>query len=132
VKNLPRTGTEPLYEPLDALACMQGLGRLVELGELKTTGKKGLGPLARELREECGEALKVDSVWLMDDYAFMRSDGVPVLGLSYVARWLSGEPVLNEENQRFEWVTVDESKMYALIPDIHGELEQAQRRMEPF
>jgi hypothetical protein len=35
LKKLPRTGTDPTYEPLTAGACREGLEQLVEHGELQ-------------------------------------------------------------------------------------------------
>jgi hypothetical protein len=42
MKNLPRTGTDPIYEPLDATGCSQGLQSLVALGVL--TSERPSGP----------------------------------------------------------------------------------------
>jgi 8-oxo-dGTP pyrophosphatase MutT (NUDIX family) len=84
-----------------------------------------LPALRREIDEECGPAFCYGNVWLMEDYAFLRDDGMPVLGISYVAEWVAGLPELNEENDLLVWATVEESKHYALIPDIHGEIERA-------
>jgi hypothetical protein len=38
LKNLPRRGADPVYEPLSGLSCDEGLARLVELGELESLG----------------------------------------------------------------------------------------------
>jgi hypothetical protein len=35
LKNLPRRGTDPVYEPLSGLSCGEGLAALVEAGELE-------------------------------------------------------------------------------------------------
>lgn len=35
LKNHPRTGTDPLYEPLHASACEMGLARLAQLGDIE-------------------------------------------------------------------------------------------------
>ena len=34
-KNLPRTGTDPIYEPLDPLSCEEGFQVLIDSGELE-------------------------------------------------------------------------------------------------
>jgi hypothetical protein len=44
LQKLQRHGTDPLYEPLSASACREGLARLVELGELEVIGKTEVGP----------------------------------------------------------------------------------------
>jgi hypothetical protein len=38
LKNLPRTNTDPIYEPMGFWSCASGLKRLVELGELEPLG----------------------------------------------------------------------------------------------
>jgi hypothetical protein len=38
MKNLPRRGTDPLYEPLSGLSCDEGLAALVEEGMLEAIG----------------------------------------------------------------------------------------------
>jgi hypothetical protein len=35
LQNLQRTGTDPVYEPLHAITCQEGLAKLVELGEIE-------------------------------------------------------------------------------------------------
>ncbi len=51
MQNLPRTGTDPIYEPLDAITCQDGLCQLVSDGELEVgsypngnPGKPDLAP----------------------------------------------------------------------------------------
>ncbi len=38
LKNHPRTGTDPVYEPLHAINCQEGLARLTELREIEGSG----------------------------------------------------------------------------------------------
>ena len=81
--------------------------------------------LKREIREEAG--LEVDRLNYLCDLAFIRSDGVPVVTLSYYGDWKSGDVQLNKESIDYRWVTAEEAKHYDLIEGILEEIEMADR-----
>ena len=61
------------------------------------------------------------------DLAFVRSDGVPVITLSYYGDWQKGEVKLNEENIDYKWVTLAEAKNYDLIEGLLEEMAMADK-----
>ncbi|MBI2042103.1 MAG: NUDIX domain-containing protein [Candidatus Nealsonbacteria bacterium] len=77
--------------------------------------------LRREIREETG--LEVDALNYLVDIAFIRPDGIPVVILSYYAKYKSGEVKLDEDNIDYAWVSSGEAKNYDLIDGILGEIE---------
>jgi len=81
--------------------------------------------LKREVREETG--LEVDKFNYLLDLAFIRSDGVPVITLSYWGNWKAGEVKLNDENIDYKWVTLEEAKNYDLIEGLLEEMMMADK-----
>lgn len=79
----------------------------------------------REVREEVG--LEIGDVHYLTDLVFIRSDGYPVVTISYWAKYKSGEVVLNHEMTEFAWVTAAEAKKYDLIEGIAEEIEETDR-----
>jgi len=77
--------------------------------------------LKREIKEEVG--LEVEKIKYLLDLVFIRSDGVPVVTLSYYCDWKAGEVKLNEENTDYHWVTYEEAKNYYLIEGILEEIK---------
>lgn len=77
--------------------------------------------IRREVREEVG--LEVWEPWPVCTLAFVRSDGIPVVVLSYAAE-LAGpdDVVLDEDATHFAWVTAEEAARYDLIDGIQHEL----------
>lgn len=82
--------------------------------------------LRREVREEVG--LEIGPPTLVCDLAFIRPDGQPVLVLSYMADYVSGEVAYDEDTIGHAWVTAEEAKNFDLIDGIQWELEQAERQ----
>ncbi len=83
-------------------------------GALKNT-------LKREVREET--SLEIEDPEYLMDITFIRSDGIPVLVLSYFAQYKSGEVVLDVHNSDYKWVTVEEAKGYDFIEGIWEQIE---------
>jgi NADH pyrophosphatase NudC (nudix superfamily) len=82
--------------------------------------------LRREIREEVG--LEIGTPEYLCDLAFIRPDGLPILVLSYIAPYVSGEVSFDDkENTDHAWVTVEEAKNYDLLEGMLDELEQADR-----
>jgi len=81
----------------------------------------------REVREETG--LEIANIDYVTSLATIDSDGVPLLVISCVADWASGEVVLQEEEpDRYAWITTAEAKDYDLIGGIDYELLMADER----
>jgi nucleoside triphosphatase len=81
--------------------------------------------LRREVREEVN--LEIGKPEYLLDLTFIRPDGIPVLVLSYYAKYLSGDVVLDEDNIDHAWVTYEEAKGYDLIDGIIDEIEMVEK-----
>ncbi|MDP3991176.1 MAG: NUDIX domain-containing protein [Candidatus Nealsonbacteria bacterium] len=81
--------------------------------------------LKREVMEEAG--IEVDKFNYLLDLTFIRSDGVPVITLSYYGDWKSGDVKINEESMDYKWVSAEEAKEYDLIEGLLEEIEIADR-----
>ncbi len=81
--------------------------------------------LKREVKEETN--LEIKNIRYLLDLTFIRSDGIPVVVLSYYCDWQSDEVKLNEENIDYKWVSFEEAKNYDLIEGILGEIEMVDR-----
>lgn len=76
--------------------------------------------LAREIAEEVG--VKVELPEYLLNLTFIRPDGIPVLVLSYFAKYAGGDVKLDEDTVEFAWITAEEAKNYDLIPGIAEEI----------
>lgn len=76
--------------------------------------------LRREVREEVN--LEIGEPELLIDLTFIRSDGIPVLCLSYFAPYLSGEVKLDEDATEFKWIKADEVSSIDLVDGIAKEI----------
>ncbi|MFA6339021.1 MAG: NUDIX hydrolase [Candidatus Paceibacterota bacterium] len=83
--------------------------------------------LRREVKEEVG--LEIEKPEYLTDLTFIRPDNIPVLVLSYYAKYSSGEVVLNEESIDFKWVSVEEAKSHDLIDGILEEIEMVDKKL---
>lgn len=81
----------------------------------------------REVREEVG--LEIKNIEYVTSLATMDKDGTPILIISCMADWASGEVVLQEsETDKYVWVSLEEAKSYDLIGGIDEELQMADAR----
>jgi 8-oxo-dGTP pyrophosphatase MutT (NUDIX family) len=81
--------------------------------------------LIREVKEETG--LEIEDIRYLLDLTFIRTDGIPILVLSYYAKYKSGEVVLDEDATEFAWVTAEQAKSYDLIEGISEEIEMVDK-----
>lgn len=83
------------------------------------------GALERTLRREIREEVNVEiekPEYLMD-LTFIRADNVPVLVLSYYAKYESGEVKLDDDAVDYKWATLSEAKELDMIDGIWEEIE---------
>jgi len=81
--------------------------------------------LRREVREEVN--LEVGKVSYLLDIAFIRSDGIPVIILSFYCPYKSGKVKYDEDTIDHAWVTHKKAKKYDLIEGILEEIEMVEK-----
>ena len=79
-----------------------------------------LNTLRREVKEEVN--LEIEKPEYLLDIAFIRPDGIPVIILSYFAKYKSGDVALDKDSIAYKWVTLDEAKNVDLIDGIFDEI----------
>jgi 8-oxo-dGTP pyrophosphatase MutT (NUDIX family) len=84
--------------------------------------------LRREVKEEVNLEIGLPEYLL--DIALIRPDNIPVLVLSFIAPYISGEVKLDKDSTEFAWVTFEEAKSYDLINGIIEEIELADKRLK--
>ena len=78
--------------------------------------------LRREVKEEVN--LEIEKPKYLVDIVFIRPDNVPVLVLSYFAKYKSGKVKLEEgDATEFKWMTVKEGRKLDFISGILEEIE---------
>lgn len=83
--------------------------------------------LKREVKEEVG--LEIENIEYVTSLATVHGDGNPSLVISCIADYVSGEVILQEsETDKYEWVSLEESKNYDLIDGIYDELVMADNK----
>lgn len=83
--------------------------------------------LRREIMEEVG--IEIEKPEYLLDLTFIRPDNVPVLVLSYMCKYKSGEVTVDGDSGDtidFAWATLDELRSYDLIPGILEEIEMVE------
>lgn len=80
--------------------------------------------LLREVKEEVN--IEIGKATYLLDLTFIRSDGIPVLVLSYYAPYVSDEVKLDADAVEYRWVTLAEAKEIDLIPGIYEEIEEVE------
>jgi len=81
--------------------------------------------LRREVKEEVD--LEITNIRYITSIAAMRPDGYPVIVVSMLADWASGEVKLNPEHTDYTWVSLEEAKNYQLLEGVYEELEMADK-----
>lgn len=81
----------------------------------------------REVKEEVG--LEIKNIEYVTSLATIDKEGTPILVISCMADWESGEVVLQEsETDEYAWISTDEAKEHDLIGGIDDELRMADER----
>lgn len=83
--------------------------------------------LRREIREEAG--VEIENGQYLLDVCFIRPDGVPVLVLSFYAKYVSGEVTLDEDSDDFAWIAASDVASYELIQGIDHEIKMIEERL---
>ncbi len=81
--------------------------------------------IRREIKEEVN--LEIGTPEFFVDYTFIRSDGIPVLGLSYFAPYIDGEVKLDEDATGFAWISIDKVGDYDFIDGIAEEIRKVDK-----
>ncbi len=81
--------------------------------------------LRREIKEEVN--LETGKIKYLLDIAFIRSDNIPVVILSFYAPYKSGKVKLDEDSIDFDWVTYRQAKKYDLIDGVLEEIEMVDK-----
>ncbi len=85
--------------------------------------------LKREVKEEVG--LEIKNIKYVTSLATIHEDGNPSLVISCLAQYASGEVRLQEnETDKYEWVTLEESKNYDLFDGIYEEMVMAEKQLK--
>ena len=79
----------------------------------------------REVLEEAG--IEIEEPKYLLDLTFVTPNGIPVLVLSYYAKYKSGDIKLDEDTIDYKWVTLQEAKEYDLIDGIWEEIEMTEK-----
>lgn len=81
--------------------------------------------LVREVREEAGVEIETTLTYL-NNVAYVRTDGIPVLLIKFAAKYKSGDIVLEEGAfTDYAWVNAEEIQSYDCIEGIKEEVAQA-------
>lgn len=85
--------------------------------------------LRREVKEEVG--IEIDNIEYVTSLATVHDDGSPLLVISCMADWVSGDITLQaEELDAFAWVDSEAAKKYNLIDGIYDELVMAEHKQK--
>jgi ADP-ribose pyrophosphatase YjhB (NUDIX family) len=88
--------------------------------------------LLRELTEELGPEVDYELPNLLGHRGFVRADGVGIVVLIYIAKWVRGEAITTAESMDTAWVTFADASGYNLIGDTLGDIGRAAELVEPF
>lgn len=84
--------------------------------------------LKREVKEEVN--VEIDNLEYLLDLTFIRPDGIPVLVLSYIAKYKKGEVKHDEDTIDSAWVTLKEAKKFDLIEGILDEIQMVDKLLK--
>lgn len=82
--------------------------------------------MVRETREEAGIEIEHDFKYI-NNVAFIRPDGIPVVLIKFAAKYKSGEVIFEEHGfADYAWVNKEEVKKYECILGIPEEIERVE------
>ena len=68
-------------------------------------------------------SIDIKNIRYLTSLAFVRSDGVPALVVSFFADYHNGNIKLCEDLSEYAWVSLEQAKKYNFISGIYEELE---------
>jgi 8-oxo-dGTP diphosphatase len=84
--------------------------------------------LRREVKEEAG--VEIDNIRYLLSLAYIRSDNIPTLIISFYCDYKSGEVELSEELTEFAWVKGEELQNYKFVPGLLEEIEMVDKELK--
>ena len=84
--------------------------------------------LEREIEEEAG--VKIKNIRYLLSLAYLRSDGIPTVILSFYCDYNGGEVKLSDELIDCTWVTIEELEKYKLVPGLREEIELVDKTLK--
>lgn len=84
-------------------------------------GEKHEEALVREIWEETG--LKAEVMRPLSAWDARRKDGVQVLGVTFLCRYLSGEVRISHEHVDFAWIRPEEIELYPVFSQMIKEVK---------
>lgn len=84
--------------------------------------------LLREIKEEVG--VEVTDITFLQDVAFIRADGTPVIVFSFYCKYAGGEVALDEDATEYAWLTAEEAQTYDFIQGIEKEILATDERLK--
>lgn len=83
----------------------QSAGRETPGGHLEE-GEEFLVGLAREIKEETGLSVRI--LFPFNAYWVQVESNESLIGINYLAEWQSGDPIISNEHNRYQWASVIE------------------------
>ena len=77
--------------------------------------------IIREYKEEVGITISVSSIF---DSRTGRRDGKPLINISYVCKYLSGEIKLTKEHTEHQWVQIKNLKSYNMGSHVNNDRDK--------
>ncbi|MBN2100579.1 NUDIX domain-containing protein [Candidatus Dojkabacteria bacterium] len=84
--------------------------------------------LKREIREETG--IEVKNIRYLLSLAYIRSDGIPTLILSFYCDYESGDVTLADELTEFAWIEGYQIGDYEFVPGLSEEIEMVDKKIK--
>ncbi|MBI4175462.1 NUDIX domain-containing protein [Candidatus Berkelbacteria bacterium] len=99
----------------------------------KTTNDAWYGVVEETLREEVREetGVEIETPQYLLDCIFIRPDDLPVVVLSFWAKWKSGAVVLSKDLSEYAWIDPAEAVNYDLIEGIPEEIKAVAQLLQP-
>lgn len=82
----------------------------------------------REIKEELGSDIDVEVVEPYFTFRLVRDDGFHVIGISFYCRYRGGGIELNDENEEYRWVTIDEAMKLTANKGLQEELRYFKKK----
>lgn len=91
-------------------------------------GELPIEALKREIAEEAGSDFRIKIIEPYYTFRLVRDDGFHVIGISFYCRYRGGGIELNDENEEYRWVTIDEAMKLTANKGLQEELRYFEKR----